>query len=123
MNYITYIKKYRTDEGIQEKELELPVVVNFSALKKFTNKTNVQYMNFEKIIDDLELLEHMFWYSLESGCKEELISNPLERKEAEDVLDKHFADFINIYMLDVVKLLPKASEAGETTESTEQKKS
>lgn len=126
MNYIFYKKRYKDEDGIiQEKEIELPVIVNFSALKKFTNKTNVPYVEFERIINDLNLIEHLFWYSLEAGCKEEFISNPLKRDEAEDILNKHYSEFLKIYMENVVNLLTPTTEDNkeEIKEEIEQKKS
>jgi hypothetical protein len=48
MNYISY------------KDAELPVIVNYSALKQFQNKTKKSLSEVEEVINDLELFEQLF---------------------------------------------------------------
>ncbi len=106
MNYIKYNKN--------NKEVLLPIVVNFAALRKFQTQTKVQYNDIEAIIADLDLLENMFWYSLESGAKASGEQLKINREECEDVLNECFGDFIKIFMEDVVKIFtPAQSPAPE----------
>ena len=80
------------------------------ALKKFQKQTGVAYNDIEKIINDLELLEKMFWFSLESGSAIDGIAVPLKREEAELVLNQSLGDFMKIYMTDVVKIFTPVME-------------
>ena len=112
MNYIKYNKN--------DKEILLPIVVNFSALRKFQTQTKVAYNDIEAIIADLELLEQMFWYSLESGAKASGEELKISREESEDVLNNGFGDYIKIFMEDVVKIFTPSSTS-TTPEETKKK--
>lgn len=101
---------------IKFKDKQLPIVVNFSALKKFQKQTKTPYNDIETIINDLDLITEMFWFALESGCYIDKITTPISKDEIDDVLNDSFGEFIKIYMEDVVKIFAPANKDEETTE-------
>lgn len=111
MNYITY------------KDQELPVIVNYSALKQFQNKTKKSLDDIEDVINDLELFEQLFYYSLLAGSKLEGEICKITKDMCEDVLsfDDNYSEFIRIFSNDVLKLF-KPKQTPDKQEVEEVKK-
>jgi hypothetical protein len=107
MNYISY------------KDAELPVIVNYSALKQFQNKTKKSLSEVEEVINDLELFEQLFYYALQAGHKMEGRICNITKDMCEDILsfDDNYSQFITIFSNDVLKLFkPKQTTSNEVVE-------
>ena len=81
-------------EKIKYKGKDLPVRISYYAIKHFQQETK---KTVDEIDEDISLMEVLFWYALEAGCKVEGIEVPIEREEVELVLDESMNDFLGCF--------------------------
>lgn len=87
------------------KELALPIRIKYLALKKFQQETGKSIEQVSREMD-VASFDALFYWGIQAGCKVEGIACPIEREEAEDVLDLCFDEFKEV----IVKFFPKVEE-------------
>lgn len=78
-------------EIIKYKGKDLPIRISYYAIKHFQKESG---KSIDEIDEDISLMEPLFWFALEAGCKAEDIDVPIERSEVELVLDESMNEFL-----------------------------
>lgn len=103
-----------------EEHGDLPIRISYSALKKFQEKTNKSLMDKGGLNDLMSGdLEHLLYFSLESGYRAAKRKNEFKFKfeEMEEILDDCMFDFIKL----IPEFFPKEDDK-KASDTKQQKK-